>query len=175
MTRPMDVLAQSEQAAVIGALVEGNSVRSIERMTGIHLDTVMRLSARVGEGCARLLDARVRNVHAKRVQVDEIWTFVVVKQARLNGHHNHAEMGEQYVSVGMDSDSKPVISHLVGKRDATTANYFMQDLKERLANRVQLTTDGFKPYIAAVEDAFGLDVDYAHLVKLYWSAKGKRG
>jgi IS1 family transposase len=167
----MNTLAQSEKAAVIGALVEGNSIRSIERMTGIHRDTIMRLSVRLGEGCSRLLDERIRNVHAQRVQVDEIWTFVFVKQARLNGHHNHAEMGDQYIFVGMDSDSKLVISHLVGKRDAATAHYFMQDLKDRLANRVQLTTDGFKPYIAAVEDAFGVDVDYAQLVKLYGQPK----
>jgi len=140
-------------------------------MTGVHRDTIMRLGVNVGRACAKLLSERVRHVRAQRVQVDEIWTFVFVKQARLNGHHNHAEMGDQYVFVGMDSDTKLVISHLVGKRDAATAHYFMQDLKERLANRVQLTTDGFRPYINAVEDAFGVDVDYAQLVKLYGQPK----
>jgi IS1 family transposase len=167
----MNVLAQDEKVAVIAALVEGNSIRSIERMTGIHRDTIMRLSVRVGEHCARLLDERIRNVRAQRVQVDEIWTFVFVKQARLNGYHDHAAMGDQYVFFGMDSDSKLVISHLVGKRDAGTATEFMQDLSERLATRVQLTTDGFKPYIPAVEDSFGADVDYAQLVKLYGQPK----
>jgi IS1 family transposase len=168
----MNTLAQDEKLAVIGALVEGNSIRSIERMTGIHRDTIMRLLVSVGQGCASLLDGRVRNVHAQRVQVDEIWTFVFKKQARLNGDDTgHPEMGDQYVFVGMDADTKLVISHLVGKRDAATAFDFIRDLKERLANRVQLTTDGFKPYINAVEDAFGADVDYAQLVKLYGQPK----
>lgn len=163
----MNALSKERQLAVIGATVEGNSIRSIERMTGIHRDTIMRLIVRVGEGCAKLLDGLVRNVPAKRVQCDEIWTYVFVKQARMNGQHNHAEMGDQYVFIGMDADTKLVISHLVGKRDVTSAYQFMQDLKDRLANRVQLTTDGFRPYLTAVEDAFGADVDYAQLIKLY--------
>jgi IS1 family transposase len=167
----MNVLAQDEKLAVIAALVEGNSIRSTERMTGTHRDTIMRLSVRAGEGCARLLNERIRNARAQRVQVDEIWTFVFVKQARLNGHHDHAAMGDQCVFVGMDSDSKLVISHLVGKRDAGTATEFMQDLSGRLASRVQPTTDGFKPYIPAVEGSFGADVDYAQLVKLYGQPK----
>lgn len=136
-------------------------------MTGVHRDTISRLMVRVGQGCAHLHDKHVRRVQARRVQVDEIWTFVFVKQHRLNGNHNHYEMGDQYVFVGMDADTKLTISYLVGKRDATTAFYFMQDLKERLATRVQLTTDGFRPYLTAVEDVFGADVDYAQLVKLY--------
>src|SRR5437879_4722125 len=139
IVREMNVLGQDRKLSVIGALVEGNSIRSIERMTGIHRDTIMRLTVRVGEACARLLDERIRNVKAQRVQVDEIWTFVFVKQARLNGQHNHAEMGDQYVFVGMDSDSKLVISHLVGKRDGQTAHYFMQDLEGRIVGRVRLT------------------------------------
>ena len=167
----MNTLTQEKQLAVISALVEGNSFRSIERMTGIHRDTIMRLVVRVGENCARLLSKNVQRVPAKRVQVDEIWTFVFVKQARLNGEHNHSEMGDQYVFIGMDADTKLVISHFIGKRDAASAYQFMQDLKERLANRVQLTTDGFKPYLMAVEDTFGADIDYAQLVKLYGQPK----
>ncbi len=100
-------------------LVEGNSIRSIERMTGVNRNTIMSLLVRVGDGCARLLNEKIRGIPAKRVQVDEIWTFVFVKQARLNGNHNHAEMGDQYVFIGMDADTKLVISHLVGKRDAS--------------------------------------------------------
>ena len=172
----MNILAPERKVAAIGALVEGNSIRSIERMTGIHRDTIMRLTLSVGEGCARLLDEKIRRVPSQRVQVDEIWTFVFKKQARLNGNgDNHAEMGDQYVFVGMDADTKLVISHLVGKRDAATAFYFIRDLKDRLVNRVQLTTDGFKPYLNAVEDAFGADVDYAQLVKLYGQPKESSG
>ena len=171
MCREMNVLAQERKQAVLGALVEGNSIRSVERMTGVHRDTIMRLQVSVGQACARFLDERIRHIWANRVQVDEIWTYVFVKEARLNGHHDHAKMGDQYVFVAMDADTKLVISYLVGKRDAATAFYFMQDLRDRLANRVQLTTDGFKPYLTAVEDAFGADVDYAQLVKLYGQAK----
>lgn len=167
----MNTLTQEKKLAVIGAMVEGNSIRSTERMTGVHRDTIMRLVVSVGENCSRLLNERVQHVKASRVQVDEIWTFVFVKQARLNGHHDHAEMGDQYVFIGMDAETKLVISHMIGKRDAATAYYLMQDLKERLANRVQLTTDGFRPYLNAVEDAFGADVDYAQLVKLYGQPK----
>lgn len=171
MPAEMNVLAQDRKLDVIGALVEGNSIRSIERMTGVHRDTIMRLQASVGQACARFLDDKIRSVKTKRVQVDEIWTFVFVKEAQLNGHHDHAVMGDQYVFVAMDADTKLVICHLIGKRDSATAFYFMQDLKERLANRVQLTTDGFKPYLPAVEDVFGADVDYAQLVKLYGKPK----
>lgn len=172
MMRPvMNVLTQDRKQTVISALLEGNSIRSTERMTGVHRDTIMRLQISAGEASARFLDEKVRRIRSKRIQVDEIWTYVFVKEARLNGHHDHATMGDQYVFIAMDADTKLVISHLVGKRDAATAFYFMQDLKDRLANRVQLTTDGFKPYLAAVEDTFGADVDYAQLVKLYGQPK----
>jgi IS1 family transposase len=163
----MNTLSMEQKVKIVSALVEGNSIRSIERMTGVHRDTVMRLGLRVGEGCARFLDAKMRNVCSHRVQVDEIWTFVGVKQARLNGNHNHSDMGDQYVFVSLDADSKLVISHMVGKRDAEMTWYFIRDLKERLANRVQLTSDGFRAYIPAVEDAFGANVDFAQLVKVY--------
>jgi IS1 family transposase len=167
IVRSMNTLLLDRKLQILSAHVEGTSIRSIERMTGVHRDTITRLLTNVGEGCARFLDRAIRRVCAKRVQVDEIWTFVFKKEAQLNGHDNHAEMGDQYVFIGMDADTKLVISHLVGKRDATTAWYFMSDLRERLANRVQLTTDGFRPYLTAVEDSFGAGVDYAMLVKLY--------
>lgn len=163
----MNVLRTEKRLAVLGALCEGNSIMSTERMTGIHRDTIMRLMVRVGEGCARMHDKVVRRVYCQRVQCDEIWTFVQVKQARLNGQHNHDEMGDQFVFVGMDGDTKFIVSYLVGKRDAANAFYFMNDLKDRLARKVQLTTDGFRAYLTAVEDVFGADVDYAQLVKLY--------
>src|SRR5207249_10021005 len=117
----------------------------------------------------------VRRVRAKRIQMDEIWTFVFKKQARITAVDDEAVMGDQYVFVGMDSDTKLVISYLVGKRDAATAFHVVRDLQERLAHRVQLTTDGFRPYLAAVEDNFGADIDYAMLVKMYGTAKGDEG
>ena len=163
----MNLLRPERRAAVINALVERNSIRSIERMTGINRNTIMRWGLIIGEGCQRFLSDRMHNIPSRRVQVDEIWTFVGVKQARLNGNHNHSEMGDQYVFVSLDADSKLVISHTVGKRDAEMTWYFIHELKERLANRVQLTSDGFRAYIPAVEDPFGANVDFAQLVKVY--------
>jgi len=167
----MNNLSNEKQRTAIQAIIEGNSLRSTERMTSIHRDTLMRLLVRVGQGCARFLDGNVKAVPSQKVQVDEIWTYVFKKQARLTVYENAAGIGDQYVFVGLDSDTKLVISHLVGKRDSTSAYYFMRDLKDRLANRVQLTTDGFSPYINAVDNTFGADVDYAQLVKIYGQAK----
>jgi IS1 family transposase len=167
----MNTLPVEKQRAAIQALIEGNSIRSTERMLDVHRDTIMRLLIRVGQGCTRLLDTRIRQVRARRVEVDEIWTYVFKKQARISLDESAAGIGDQYVFVGIDADTKLVISHLVGKRDATSAYCFMWDLKERLATRVQLTTDGFKPYIRAVDDTFGIDVDYAQLVKIYGQPK----
>lgn len=168
----MYTLSVDERIRVIAAIVEGSSFRSIERMTGIHRDTIMRLMVRTGEGCSRLLDQHVKNVAAKRIQADEIWTYVFKKQARLNTE-DHPSMGDQYVFVAMDADTKLVISHLVGKRDGNSAYHFIRDLKERVVGRPQITTDGFRPYIAAIEDNFGADVDYAQLVKLYGQPQGR--
>ena len=150
---------------VVNCLVEGVSVRATERLTGIHRDTILRILQVVGDRCGWLLNERIRQVRSRRVQVDEIWTYVFKKQGHLED--DDAEMGDQYVFVAIDADSKLAISHLVGKRDFTTAFNLIADLKSRLANRVQLTTDGFRPYLNAIEDAFGADIDYAMLVKMY--------
>jgi IS1 family transposase len=164
----MNTLPIEKKVSVISALVEGNSIRSTERMTQVHRDTIMRLILRVGDLCGRLLNERVRHVRARRVQVDEIWTYVFKKQAHLDQFDDHHELkGDQYVFVAIDADTKLAISHLIGKRDASTAYYLMADLQGRIANRVQLTTDGFPPYLNAVDDTFGADVDYAMLVKVY--------
>jgi IS1 family transposase len=162
----MNILPLDKQLTILSAMIEGNSIRSTERMTGVHRDTIMRLTARTGEQCFHFLDSRVRGVRAEKVQADEIWTYVFKKQARI-GLADDPEMGDQYVFVGMDADTKLVISHLVGKRDASSTYYFMCDLRERVIGRIQLTTDGFKPYRPAVEDTFGGDVDYAQLIKVY--------
>lgn len=167
----MNILTADKQRTAIQALIEGNSIRSTERMTGIRRDTIMRLMLRVGESCVRFLDNRIRRIRSRHVQVDEIWTYVFKKRAHIIGDECLAGIGDQYVFVGMDADTKLVISHLIGKRDATSAYYFMRDLQERLTGRTQLTTDGFRPYINAVEDTFGADVDYAQLVKIYGQAQ----
>ena len=166
-SKDMNRLPMDKQLTILNAMIEGNSIRSTERMTGIHRDTIMRLSAKTGEQCSQFLDVRVRGIRSERVQADEIWTYVFKKQARLVAGADDPEFGDQYVFVGMDADTKLVISHLVGKRDAASTYYFMRDMRERVIGRIQLTTDGFKPYRPAVEDTFGGDVDYAQLVKVY--------
>jgi IS1 family transposase len=160
-------LKTENKVAVIAAMVEGNSIRSVERMTGVHRDTIMRLVVRVGQNCERLLDERMRRLPCRFVQAEEIWTYVGKKEKRVGYGDNAKEVGDQYVFVAMDSETKLIPCFRVGKRNAANAWYFVSDLQQRLANRVQLTTDGFRPYKDAVDDAFGVDVDYAMLVKMY--------
>lgn len=166
----MNKLKREKQLAVISALVEGNSIRSVERMTGVHGDTIMRLLGRVGERCLALLDTHMRAFHSQHLQVDEIWTFVQKKEARLTDQERQGrEIGDQYVFVALDAETKLVPSFAVGKRDGETALSFLTELRRRLNGngRIQLTTDGLNAYLGAVEEAFGADVDYAQLVKLY--------
>ena len=163
----MYTLNDGQKIRVISALVEGNSIRSVERMTEIHRDTIMRLLLRVGDRCGQILNERMRRLPCRVVQVDEIWTYVGKKERRVTAGDNPLEVGDQYVFVAMDSETKIVPSFRVGKRNAANTWYFMQDLETRFASRVQLTTDGFRPYLNAVEDAFGVNVDYAMLVKIY--------
>jgi len=121
----------------------------------------------VGDRCGQILNERMRKLPCRVVQVDEIWTYVGKKERHITDEDNPLEVGDQYVFVAMDSETKLVPSFRIGKRNAANTWYFMQDLEQRFAYRVQLTTDGFRPYINAVEDAFGVNVDYAMLVKLY--------
>lgn len=163
----MNVLNKEKQIQIVSALVEGNSIRATARMAGVEHKTVLRVLLRVGENCRCVLDTELRGIQSRFVQVDEIWTFVGAKEARLRPHHNHSTMGDQYVFVAMDAESKLVPTFRVGKRNAENAYYLMRDLRDRLATRVQLTTDGFRPYINAVEDSFGAGIDYAMLIKTY--------
>lgn len=163
----MNVLNREKQLAVISAMVEGNSIRSTERMTGVHRDTIMRLIVSAGEKCEWLLDEQMRGLRCRYVQADEIWTYVGKKEKRVGENDDPQRVGDQYVFVAMDSESKVIPCFRVGKRDWANAWHFIQDLESRLATRVQLTTDGFRPYANAVEDAFGAGIDYAMLVKTY--------
>jgi IS1 family transposase len=163
----MNTLPMKTKLPILAAMIEGNSIRSTERMTGVHRDTIVRLVTRTGDACAQFLDAHIQRIVAERIQVDEIWTYVFKKQARIAAHENIAGIGDQYVFVAMDADSKLVISHFIGKRDGDSAYCLMADLKERLLYPAQITTDGFRPYIPAVRNTFGDDVDYAQLVKIY--------
>ena len=166
----MNILKTEKKLAVISSLVEGNSIRSTERMTGVHRDTIMRLLNSVGENCTRVLDKHLHGFHSKLIQVDEIWTFVGKKERRLTNEEKlNPELGDQYVFVAVDAETKLIPSYLVGKRDGDTALRFMVDLQDRLSGngRIQLTSDGLRAYIDAVERTFGADVDFAQVIKVY--------
>jgi len=147
-------------------------MRSVSRLADVSINTVSKLLVDAGRVCAAFHEDQVCGVKAKRVQVDEIWSFTYAK--RKNVTENIAEAvagaGDTWTWTGIDADSKLVISWLVGGRDAGYAITFMNDLRSRLANRVQLTSDGHKAYLVAVEEAFGMDVDFAQLVKIYGTA-----
>jgi IS1 family transposase len=169
----MNKLTMSRRVQVISALVEGCSIRSTVRMTGVAKNTIVKLLADVGRACAAYHNRYVRNVKAQRIQCDEIWSFVGCKEKNIPGEKaTDPYIGDVWTWVGMDADTKLVAAWLVGGRDAGYAEMFMNDLSQRLANRVQLTTDGLKVYLNAVADAFGTAVDYAMLVKLYGTAGG---
>jgi IS1 family transposase len=163
----MNRLPLSRRAQIINCLVEGNSIRSTERMTNVHRDTVMRLLVEIGNGCATIMDQKMRDLPCRRVQVDEIWAYVQKKQRQVRRDDNRLRVGDMWTFVALDPDTKLVPTYRVGKRTATVARAFMQDLSERLANRVQLSSDGLNAYTEAVERAFGIDVDYGQAVKFY--------
>ena len=155
------------QATVISGLVEGASIRSMERITGVHRDTIMRLALRVGQGCALLLDETMRDLPCERLEVDEIWSYVAKKQRHVRRSDDPSEVGDVWTWVALDAKTKVVPSYLVGNRDAVTAHAFISDLASRLQNRIQLSSDGLRLYVEAVERAFGAEVDYAQIVKAY--------
>ncbi len=164
----MNKLSLEKQTQVIRALVEGSSIRATCRMTGAAKGTVTRLLASVGAVCSKYQDEHLRDLPCTTIQCDEIWSFCYAKQKNVpedkQGQYGY---GDVWTWTAIDADTKLVPSWLVGLRDAGYAYEFMLDLKSRLANRVQITTDGHRVYLNAVEDAFGSEVDYAMLVKLY--------
>lgn len=163
----MNRLSLARRTQIIGALVEGNSIRSTERMTDTHRDTVMRLLVQVGEGSAKLMDEQMRDLSCQRVQVDEIWSYVQKKQRQVTPDDDRSRVGDMWTFVAIDPDTKLIPAYRVGKRTRPHAVAFMADLSERLANRVQLSSDALSTYVDAVERAFGADVDYGQAVKFY--------
>ena len=154
---------------ILNLLVEGVGINAASRLAGVHKKTVLSILSLAGERCERIMDEKIRNVTVEQVQADEIWSFVHCKQKNVMEGRDDREIGDQYTWVAMDRDSKLVLSYIVGKRSALNALALMTDLDSRLANRTQLTTDGFAPYVGAVEDAFGADIDFAQLIKIYAS------
>lgn len=162
----MNKLPLEKQTQIINLLVEGNSLRATARICDVSRNTVNKLLVEVGKACQKFHNETVKNVTAKRVQCDEIWSFVYAK-AKNVPEIKQGQAGDVWTWVGIDADTKLVISWYIGNRDADSANELMQDLASRLANRVQLTTDGLKAYLEAVENAFGNAIDFSQLVKVY--------
>jgi IS1 family transposase len=176
--RAMNKLSVAQRAQILAMLCEGASMRSISRLADVSINTVSKLLEDAGRFCAGFHDAKVRNVEAKRVQVDEIWSFTYAKAKNVeSAKAAPAGAGDTWTWTAIEAQTKLIISHFVGGRDGDCAAWFMNDVAMRLATRVQLTSDGHKAYLEAVEGAFGADVDYAMLIKLYGassdSAKGR--
>lgn len=167
----MNVLSLEKQCQVIAALTEGCSIRTTERLTDVNRGTITSLGVRVGEGCYRLHDEMMLGLQVSFIQMDETWGFIGKKQRRVKDT-DPQEFGDAYIFVGLDSTSKAVLSYVVGKRDGANTQALLSDLRARVVNRPQITSDGFHPYIEAVDVAFGRDVDYAMLVKQYHGDPG---
>lgn len=164
----MNRLSTAERVRVVAALVEGNSIRSTVRMTGAAKNTVAKLLVELGGACDRYQDGALRGLSCKRIQCDEIWSFIYAKAKNVpQAKAAPQDAGDVWTWTAIDADTKLVPCWALGTRDAGTAHAFISDLASRLANRVQLTTDGHKVYVNAVEDTFGVDVDFAQLVKIY--------
>jgi IS1 family transposase len=169
----MNKLTRTARAKILGMMVEGVSIRAISRMTGASKNTIVKLLADAGEAFSDYQDKTLRGLTCKRLQVDEIWAFVYSKAKNVATAKAAPEgAGDCWTWMAIDADTKLIPSYYVGARDAYAAQAFIGDLALRLANRVQLTSDGHKPYLEAVEQSFGADIDYAMLVKIYGDAPG---
>jgi IS1 family transposase len=171
----MNKLPLEKRVQILSMLCERASMRAISRVADVSINTVSKLLVDAGTACAAFHHEKVQGVGCKRVQCDEIWSFCYSKQSNTPAEGSRIGRGDVWTWTALDADSKLIISWMVGGRDADAAGLFMTDLKDRLANRIQLTTDGHHAYLDAVEDAFGGDIDYAMLVKLYGAPEGKPG
>lgn len=161
-----NVLKTEKQIAVISALAEGSSIRSIERMTGINRNTIMNLGVRIGQGCQRLLDVKMRDLTCNQLQLDELWGFIGKKERQVLPTDN-PELGDVWTFCAIDAETKLIPSFKVGKRTAAKTQEFVQDIASRIKNKPQISTDGFRKYVDAVEMAFGANVDYGMIVKKF--------
>jgi IS1 family transposase len=171
MSSMANVLSTAKRVQIVSALVEGCGIRATARMCDVSKDTVMKLWREIGTACIRYQDTTFRNLTCKRLQVDELWSFVYAKAKNVPAAKaGQFGVGDVWTFTAIDADTKLMPSFLVGSRDAGCATEFMQDLAGRLVNRVQLTTDGHAMYLSAVEDAFGGAIDFAQLIKVYGNA-----
>lgn len=167
----MNHLSIEKQIAAVAALCEGMSIRATERLVGAHRDTIMRLGVRVGQGCARLHDAMMQGLHCNALELDELWAYVGKKQARVEVAET-AEKGDQYTFLALDASRKAIVSYFTGKRSGMSTRYFISDLRQRVINQPQITSDGFQHYVPAVTAIFGPQVDFAMVVKNYRTVRG---
>jgi IS1 family transposase len=161
-----NVLGTKKKVSVIAALAEGSGIRQIERITGVHRDTIMRLGVRVGKGCAKLQASKMQNLSCEHLQFDELWGFIGKKERHVRPEDS-PEMGDVWTFCATDSDTKLVPAFRVGKRDAATANAFVADVASRVKNRAQISSDALKAYVDAIELTFGSNVDFAQVIKTY--------
>lgn len=168
----MNKLPLEIRVQILNLLCEGTSMRAISRLTGVSINTVSKLLEDAGQFCTKFHDERVRNISSQRVQVDEIWSFVYAKQSnRETAKAAPMDAGDVWTWTAIDADTKLIATWFVGDRTSSSARIFLSDLKDRMANRMQLTSDGLGAYLKAVEHVFGDDVDYAMLDKIYGHAK----
>lgn len=164
----MNKLKIEKQRAIVAALVEGNSIRAICRMTGAAKGTVLKLLAAIGDACDDYQDKALRNLTCKRIQCDEIWAFCYAKAKNVpEDHKGEFGYGDVWTFTAIDADTKIIASWHIGRRDINNATMFMKDLSSRLKNKVQLSTDGHKMYLEAVDDVFGGEIDFSQIIKLY--------
>ena len=172
----MNKLSRDKQAQVVSALVEGNSIRATVRMTGVAKNTIVKLLADLGKACAKYQDKAFNNLPCKHIQCDEIWSFCYAKEKNVpEDKKGEFGYGDVWTFTAICADTKLVPSWFIGNRDLESATIFLKDLAGRLANRIQLTTDGHKMYLDAVESAFGNNIDFSQLIKLYGqTSEGQR-
>jgi IS1 family transposase len=166
----MNHLSNADRTRIVSALVEGCGINAITRMTGISKPTVLKLLADLGKACYAYHDEHVRGLSCKRIQCDEIWSFVGAKQKNVTIEQMEGGWGDVWTWTALDADTKLMVSYLVGQRGLTWAKAFMEDVALRINSRVQITTDGHRAYVEAIEGVFGMDVDYAVLIKVYGNA-----
>ena len=169
----MNTLSLEKRTQILQLLLEGVSIRSTCRITGVYKNAVTRLLVNAGNACMDFHNQNVVAVKSKRIQCDEIWAFVYAKEKNVTEAMRNGS-GDAWTWTAIDADSKLIVSWFVGSRDAESANIFMHDVASRLANKVQLTTDGHKPYLEAVDNAFKLDIDFAQLIKIYGEPGGEK-
>ncbi len=173
----MNILKPHKKLAVISALIEGCSVRSISRMTGVHKTTILKVLVEMGEKCEGLTNKSMRDIACQAVECDEIWSFISKKQGHLSKEEQltNPSFGDAYTYVALDPDSKAVIAFTLGKRDHATTWEFIKDLSERVTGEPQISTDGFRPYIEPIQQYFGPGAHYATVVKTYNPEPAGRG